>query len=184
LVTSNRGKYEEFRSILAPQGYELVRSDADCDEIQADTLEEVVRGCLEQLRQEGLENFVIDDSGLFVNALGGFPGVYSAYALRTIGLEGILRLLERRDDRSAHFECCIGAFIGGEEFTVTGQSEGTIALTASGTGGFGFDPIFVPSGYDRTFAEISISEKNDISHRGRAIQALVAELRSRNEARR
>lgn len=184
MVTSNRGKFEEFRSALAPLGFEVVRSDADCDEIQADTLEEVVRGCLGQLRREGLEEIVIDDSGLFVHALGGFPGVYSSYALRTIGLDGILRLLERWDDRSAHFECCIGTSIGGEEFTVTGRSDGAIGLRAAGTGGFGFDPIFVPSGYDRTFAEISISEKNDISHRGRAIQALVAELRSRNEARR
>jgi XTP/dITP diphosphohydrolase len=70
VVTSNRGKFEEFRSALAPLGFEVVRSDADCDEIQADTLEEVVRGCLGQLRREGLEEIVIDDSGLFVHALG------------------------------------------------------------------------------------------------------------------
>jgi XTP/dITP diphosphohydrolase len=99
-------------------------------------------------------------------------------------MNGVLRLLEGSKDRSAHFECCIGASIGGREFTVTGRCDGTIGLDASGTGGFGFDPIFVPSGYDRTFAEISISEKNDISHRGRAIQALAAELRGRHEARR
>ena len=80
--------------------------------------------CLQQLKEKGLRDFVIDDSGLFVHALKGFPGVYSSYALRTIGLDGVLRLLDGADDRSAHFECCIGASIGGEEFTVTGRCDG------------------------------------------------------------
>lgn len=179
LVTSNRGKLEEFRSALASLGIEVSHSTEDCDEIQADTLKEVVLNCLDQLRCRGMENIVIDDSGLFVHALGGFPGVYSSYVLRTIGVDGILRLLDDRPDRSAHFECCIGASIGGEEFTVTGRCDGTIATAASGSGGFGFDPIFVPSGDRRTFAEISITEKNSTSHRGRAIQAFAAELRGR-----
>jgi XTP/dITP diphosphohydrolase len=177
LVTSNQGKLEEFRSALAPLGIELAHSNEDCDEIQADTLKEVVLSCLDQLENKELKDLVIDDSGLFVHALNGFPGVYSSYALRTIGMDGVLRLLEGSQDRSAHFECCVGASIGGRRITVTGRCEGTIALTPSGHEGFGFDPIFVPSGYERTFAEISITEKNGISHRGRAIQAFVAELR-------
>lgn len=158
---------------------EVVHSEEDCDEIQADTLEEVVRACLEQLRAKGLEDFAIDDSGLFVHALRGFPGVYSSYALRTLGNEGVLKLLEGAEDRSAHFECCIGCSLRGEELTVAGRCDGTIALRPSGTEGFGFDPIFVPSGYDRTFAEISLEVKNGISHRGRAIHAFSAELRRR-----
>lgn len=146
-------------------------------------MREVVLSCLDQLEEKGMEAIVIDDSGLFVHALGGFPGVYSSYVLRTIGMNGILRLLDGREDRTAHFECCIGASIGGRRFTVSGSSQGSIAAAPSGKGGFGFDPIFVPSGYDRTFAEISITEKNGISHRGRAIQAFAAELRGRiNEA--
>jgi len=160
-------------------GHAVEHSTEDCDEIQADTLQEVVMSCLQQLKAKGLRDFVIDDSGLFVNALKGFPGVYSSYALRTIGLDGILRLLDGAGDRSAHFECCVGASIGGEEFAVTGRCDGTIALRPSGTGGFGFDPIFVPSGYDRSFAEISIEEKNGISHRGKAVQAFSDELRRR-----
>jgi XTP/dITP diphosphohydrolase len=179
LVTSNQGKLREFRSALAPLGYEVEHSTEECDEIQADTLREVVLFCLEQLKDKGLGDFVIDDSGLFVHGLKGFPGVYSSYALRTIGLDGVLRLLDGVADRSAHFECCIGASIGGEHLTVTGRCDGSINFRPSGTDGFGFDPLFVPSGYSQTFAEISIGEKNRISHRGKAVQAFSAELRRR-----
>ncbi|MDW5562997.1 MAG: RdgB/HAM1 family non-canonical purine NTP pyrophosphatase [Methanomassiliicoccus sp.] len=179
LVTSNLGKLQEFRSALASLGIEIDHSQEDCDEIQADSLNEVVLSCLDQLKSRGMRDIVIDDSGLFIHALNGFPGVYSSYALRTLGMEGVLRLLEGIQDRSAHFECCIGASVGGEEFTVTGRCDGSIAFEPSGHEGFGFDPIFVPSGFYRTFAEISITEKNGISHRGRAIQAFAAELRGR-----
>jgi XTP/dITP diphosphohydrolase len=179
VVTSNQGKLREFRSALLPLGYDVEHSSEDCDEIQADTLQEVVLSCLQQLKGKGLKDFVIDDSGLFVHALRGFPGVYSSYALRTVGLDGLLRLLDGADDRSAHFECCIGASIGGREFTVTGRCDGTLALRPSGTDGFGFDPLFVPAGHSQTFAEISIEEKNRISHRGKAVQAFSVELRRR-----
>lgn len=179
VITSNLGKLAEFRSALMPLGYEVVHSTEDCDEVQADTLQEVVTSCLYQLKARGLQDLVIDDSGLFVHALRGFPGVYSSYVLRTIGMDGLLRLLEGMEDRSAHFECCIGAFIDGDDIVVHGRCDGTIALRPSGHQGFGFDPIFVPAGYDRTFAEISITEKNGISHRGKAIQAFADALRGR-----
>jgi XTP/dITP diphosphohydrolase len=179
VVTSNQGKLREFRSALGPLGLEVKHSTEDCDEIQADSLQEVVLSCLQQLKNKGLKDFVIDDSGLFVHGLKGFPGVYSSYALRTIGLDGVLRLLDGLEDRSAHFECCIGASIDGREFTVTGRCDGTLGLRPSGTDGFGFDPLFVPTGHSQTFAEISIEEKNRISHRGKAVQAFSEELRRR-----
>lgn len=160
----------------------MVRSSEDCDELQADTLEEVVRFCLRQLRDRGRKDFVLDDSGLFIDALGGFPGVYSSYVLRTIGMAGVLRLLDGRVDRSARFRCCIGANVDGRDIVVTGVCEGTIALRPAGTEGFGFDPIFMPSGHERTFAEINIVEKNDISHRGQAIRAFMAALERKDEA--
>jgi XTP/dITP diphosphohydrolase len=185
VVTSNQGKLREFRSALLPLGHEVEHSSEDCDEIQADTLQEVVLSCLQQLKGRGLKDFVIDDSGLFVHALKGFPGVYSSYVLGTIGLDGVLRLLDGVEDRSAYFECCIGASIGGREFTVTGRCDGAMALRPSGVDGFGFDPIFMPSGHSQTFAEISIGEKNSISHRGKAVQAFSEELRRRiDEAQR
>jgi XTP/dITP diphosphohydrolase len=177
IVTSNQGKLREFRASLEGQGIEVVHADLDCDEIQADTLQEVVVDCLGQLSSCGIKDLALDDSGLFIDHLKGFPGVYSSYALRTLGNEGVLKLLEGVKDRGAHFECCIGCMTGDfGQFIVTGRCEGTIGLKAAGNEGFGFDPIFIPQGYDRTFAEISIEEKNRISHRGKALQAFSQEL--------
>ena len=181
LITSNKGKLAEFRSALAPLDIEVDHSAEGCDEIQADTLQEVVHSCLTQLKTRGFSNFAIDDSGLFIHALKGFPGVYSAYVMRTLGNQGILTLLEGVEDRSAHFECCIGCSWHGEEFTAIERCEGTIARRPAGTGGFGFDPIFIPSGHSTTFAEMSLELKNNISHRGRAIRAFSEELRRRSD---
>ena len=179
IITSNPGKSTEFRRALGGMGFEIEHADEDCDEIQADTLQEVVRSCMSQLRPLALGDFALDDSGLFIDALGGFPGVYSSYAFSTIGIEGILRLMDGDEERSARFECCIGCSFRGEEFTVEGRCDGAIALRPAGAGGFGFDPIFIPSGYEKTFAEMSIDVKNGISHRGRAIQALSGTLKGK-----
>ena len=179
IITSNPGKAAEFHHALGGLGLEIEHADEDCDEIQADTLQEVVLSCLSQLRPLALGDFALDDSGLFIDALNGFPGVYSSYALRTIGIDGILRLMDGTEERSARFECCIGCSFRGEEFTVSGRVDGTIAMRPAGSGGFGFDPIFIPTGHEGTFAEMSIDVKNGISHRGRAIQALSVALKEK-----
>ncbi len=183
VVTSNLGKLQEFRSALKPMGVEVQHSEEDCDEIQADDLEEVVLPCLTQLRRRGLENFIVDDSGLFIHTLKGFPGVYSAYAFKTIGNQGLLRLLEESDDRSAHFECCIGCSLKGEDYLIVKERcDGRIIREMRGKEGFGFDPVFVPEGHDQTFAEMPLEFKNKISHRGKAIGSFVKELNTRMES--
>ncbi len=180
VVTSNQGKLKEFRSVLEPMNIQVLHSLEDCNEIQADTLKEVVLDCIDQLKKKGLRDFVIDDSGLFISSLRGFPGVYSSYALRTIGLNGVLRLLEGQEDRSAFFQSCIGCSIEGlDDIIVAGRCDGRIVFSPRGTEGFGFDPIFVPNGYVLTFSEMSIEEKNRISHRGLALRAFVSELMDR-----
>ena len=177
IVTGNPGKMEELKAALGPIGFEVVQSDEDCDEVQADSLEEVVQGCMRQLKERGIHDFALDDSGLFIESLKGFPGVYSAYVLRTLGIAGVLKQMDGMKDRSAHFRSCIGCHLDdGDDIIVVGQCDGDIAYAPKGECGFGFDPIFIPKGYDRTFAEISIDEKNSISHRGKAIKALVSEL--------
>jgi len=177
IVTGNKGKLAEYRAALGSLGMEVEMSGLDCNEIQADTLEEVAADCLRQLEAQGAGNVLLDDSGLFVHALGGFPGVYSSYAMRTLGWEGLLKLLDGVSDRGAHFECCIAASLDGRRIIVKGRCDGRIALGPSGQGGFGFDPVFVPDGYDRTFSEMPMEEKNRVSHRGRALAALMGELR-------
>lgn len=119
----------------------------------------------------------IDDSGLFVDALKGFPGVYSSYVFKTLGCEGILRLMEGVEGRGARFECCIGYMEpGGDPYIAKGVAHGTISRGMAGTGGFGYDPIFVPEGGSRTYAQIDVAEKNTLSHRGRAMAKFIEDL--------
>jgi XTP/dITP diphosphohydrolase len=177
VITSNPGKLREFRAALEPLGYEVVHLPLEVDEVQADTLEEVVAGCLRQLHARGVEDFVLDDSGLFVDALKGFPGVYSSYALRTLGCEGLLKLLQGVHDREARFECCIGCSLSGrEDIVLKERCDGHIIEAMRGREGFGFDPIFAAAGEGRTFAEMPLGEKNLISHRGKAIKSLAMQL--------
>jgi len=176
-VTGNVGKFREVSEQMAKRGCEIEHLRSAYPEIQADTLEETIRPALKWLLDRHAIPLMIDDSGLFVDALKGFPGVYSSYVFRTLGCEGILRLMHGVEDRSARFECCIG-FVrpGMEPYIAKGVARGTIALEKKGSGGFGYDPIFVHEGYAKTFAELGIAEKNEISHRGRAVEALLEEL--------
>lgn len=162
---------------MAEHGYELERVRLSYPEIQADTIEETIIPGLEWLAERYSGPIMIDDSGLFVDALRGFPGVYSSYVYRTIGCEGILRLMDGVGDRRARFECCIGFLKPGERpFIAKGVAKGMISREMRGTGGFGYDPIFVPEGYTKTYAELGVDEKNRISHRGRAVESFLREL--------
>jgi XTP/dITP diphosphohydrolase len=147
-------------------------------EIQTDSLYDSVKFKLTSLKisKKNSKIVIVDDSALFVNALAGFPGVYSSYIYKTIGCEGILKLLGFKKDREAVFKCVIGVSYYGTEKIFEGVCKGRIAYKKRGEGGFGFDPIFVPAGYRKTFAEIaeiSLEKKNRISHRGIALRKFV-----------
>ncbi len=165
LVTHNRHKYEEMRKIVP--GLKMV--DMEYPEIQANTLEEVVDFSLEYLSKVIGENFIIDDSGLFIEALNSFPGVYSAYVFDTLGNEGILKLMEEKERREAYFKTVVGIRFEGINYKLVGICHGKIAEEPKGENGFGYDPIFIPEGSEKTFAEMSTEEKNRVSHRGKAI---------------
>jgi XTP/dITP diphosphohydrolase len=162
---------------MAMHGYELERLDTSYPEIQADTLEETIAPGLAWLVSRYDRPVMIDDSGFFVDALNGFPGVFSSYVFKALGCEGILRLMEGRADRSARFECCIGFVSPGDEpFIAKGVANGTVSLEMRGTGGFGYDPIFVNEGHTKTYAELDVEDKNKVSHRGKAIESFAREL--------
>jgi XTP/dITP diphosphohydrolase len=162
---------------MRDHGYELEHIKTTYPEIQADTIEETIAPGLRWLMERYNRPIMIDDSGLFVDALKGFPGVYSSYVFKTVGCDGILRLMEGVKNRSARFECCIGFLVPGKEPHMSkGVAKGSIAEKKAGTGGFGYDPVFVPEGYTKTYAQIDIPEKNKISHRGRAIAMFLKEL--------
>ena len=126
-------------------------------------------------------NCFADDTGLEVEALGGAPGVHSArYATDghdfAANNRKLLRELEGKVNRKARFRTVISLIVDGVERQVEGIVEGEITTSESGAEGFGYDPLFMPEGYDRTFAEMSADEKNAISHRGRAVKNLEALL--------
>lgn len=172
VVTSNDGKFSEFAEVLNLRDLRLSRRSETYPEIQADTLEDVVRFGLAWLRPRIEGNFAIDDSGLFIEQLSGFPGVYSSFVYRTVGLDGILRLMSNAANRRASFGTVLGLSLDGEERIITGSCRGEIAHAPTGEGGFGYDPLFIPEGLDRTFGQMELSEKNAISHRGEALRKL------------
>lgn len=124
-----------------------------------------------------------DDSGLEIDALHGEPGVYSARYSGSRDMEKnidlVLERLAGAEDRTARFKAAISLFFDGEQHFFEGTIEGRIIAERRGEKGFGYDPIFIPNGYDRTFAEMSADEKNDISHRALAVQQLAAFLTGR-----
>jgi XTP/dITP diphosphohydrolase len=175
VLTSNEGKAREFAAALEGVPWRVERVAVSYEEVQADTLDEVAVASAHAVLRDGLAGpvFVLEDAGLFVDALSGFPGVYSAYVFRTLGVDGVLRLMEGHEDRRARFESRIALCLpDGRVEVLAGTCHGVISAEARGAGGFGFDPIFLPEGDERTFAEMSIGEKGAVSHRGRALTAL------------
>lgn len=176
LLTGNMGKLKEIKRWLEPLGIEVNLLDKEFIEMQVNSLEEVIFHGMKSIEKEEdiREPFIKDDSGLFIDGLDGFPGVYSSYVQGTVGNEGILKLMEGKENRSARFKTVIGLMIPGKGVSMfSGECEGTISLDIRGKQGFGYDSIFIPSFEKRTFAEMSLKDKNRISHRIRAIKGLV-----------
>jgi XTP/dITP diphosphohydrolase len=173
-VSRNPGKVREIRDVLRPYGVDVRWTRRTLPEPQAPSLHEVVRSKLEAVRDlPGL--VLVEDSGLFIPSLHGFPGVYSAHFLETWGFDPMFELLRTRS-RRAYFQTVAGLRQGRLVRTFTGEVHGTIAPRARGKGGFGYDPIFIPRGWDRTFAEVPAESKNAISHRARAVRQVGAYL--------
>ena len=173
VATHNAHKLREIGEILPD--FTVCAEDPDVEEtapdfagnalIKARAIAALHKGCW----------VMADDSGLEVEALGGEPGVRSArYAGEPTNTPAnnalLLKNLSGKADRRAHFTCCVALIApDGAEHVVEGRCFGTIARTASGEGGFGYDPLFVPDGHSASFAALSAAEKNAISHRGRAL---------------
>ncbi len=167
-LTSNRHKFLEARAALGP-AVPLEQVAVAKPELQADDLETIARfGAGFAARVLG-RPVVVEDTGLFVDGLGGFPGPYSNYVFRTIGNAGVLKLLDGVKDRRALFRSVVAfAVPGGEPATFAGEVRGRIGFQPRGKGGFGYDPVFVCKG--RTFGEMGVREKGAVSHRGRAFR--------------
>ena len=169
-ATGNREKYAEAARIASPFGIRLKHLKWNKFEIQSDRVQDIAAFSAKRASEESGYSVVCEDSGFFVQTLGGFPGPYSAYCYNTIGNGAILRLLQSKSNRTAHFQAVV-AFCRPKSAPVcfSGKVYGTVRHTPKGTHGFGFDPIFTPlAAPDRTFAQMTRDEKNRFSHRAKA----------------
>ncbi len=181
-VTNNPHKLEEIRNIAGDKFHIYSLRDIDCNEEIPETADTIRENALMKARyvaeKYGVDCFA-DDTGLEVNALGGAPGVHTArYASAeghdTLGnMQLLLHNLENADDRSARFVTWIALIEDGKTVTFEGVCNGIILDHQAGEGGFGYDPVFRPTGFDRTFAQMTADEKNAVSHRGKATRKLI-----------
>lgn len=175
-VTGNKGKVLEASSKFSEIKIQVVQKNLGYPEIQADTLEEVADFGLDYISKNLLPPFILEDAGLFIKSLKDFPGVYSSYVYHTIGCQGVLKLLENKEfsDRGALFKSVYALKNKkGEKLFFVGESHGMISYEMKGDNGFGYDPIFIPNGSEKTFAEMDVFEKNLFSHRGKALDKLI-----------
>ena len=188
-MTGNVGKVREAKHALEPLGFDvkqLVVKGLEISEPQCDDLEVVARSKLQQAQAHlphPDDALMVEDAGLFVDALSGFPGVYSAYVLNTLGCDGILKLMEKNDNRTAEFQAVTALLLGDEVHVSRGVCQGVLAANASGNDGFGFDPVFVPNDIERdgtihstnglTFADVDLNVKEQFSHRRKALDGLL-----------
>jgi len=184
-VTNNRHKLSEIREIIGDRFRILSLEDIglkeDIEE-NASTIEGNASLKSWYVWNRYHKNCFADDTGLEIDALDGRPGVKSArYAgddcIAENNIKKVLQELKEKADRNARFRTVISLIIEGEEHRFEGIVEGRILSEKRGADGFGYDPVFLPDGFDRSFAEMSSGDKNKISHRGRATQKLIAFLR-------
>lgn len=187
LASNNKNKLREFRQLIAGMDIELIgQRDAGCDfeveETGATFEENAYLKCSAVTEATGIAAFA-DDSGLEVDALNGEPGVYSARygpghdASDAARYNYLLGKMENIEDRSARFVCCICCTMpNGDIIRARGECEGYIMRVPHGEGGFGYDPVFHPLCTDKGMAELTPEEKNEISHRGKALREFIKKL--------
>ena len=192
VATGNRHKVEEIREILAPHGFAVIGAAerGGMPEVVEDGKsfrENAIKKALAGAKAFG-EMVLADDSGLEVFALGGAPGIYSARYVAEGGNDGrnlakLLQNLEGITEREARFVCVIaiasadGSLLG----TAEGEVRGRIALAPAGVGGFGYDPAFIPDGFDKTFGELPSEITNCLSHRDNALQKALQDILLKRE---
>ncbi|HYB68880.1 MAG TPA: XTP/dITP diphosphatase [Candidatus Acidoferrales bacterium] len=174
-ATNNVNKFDEARRVLAEYNVAVGMLRVKSLEIQSESLEEIANASVLDAFDKCRLPIIVEDAGLFIDALNGFPGPYAAYAYKTVGNQGLLRLMKNIKARRAHFESAVAYFSAELKSPVCfhGEVIGKIAdeeTRGSGRSGFGFDPIFKPLSSSKTFAEMMIAEKNEHSHRARALR--------------
>ncbi len=173
-ATNNINKFNEARKVLAEYKIAVGMLRVKTLEIQSESLEEIAKtSALEAYKRSNLP-IIVEDAGLFIGALNGFPGPYAAYVYKTIGNRGLLRLLENVENRKAEFQSAVAYYSAEFKSPACFKGEAIGEITKEERKGdhkssFGFDPIFKPANCNKTFAEMSLAEKNKHSHRAEAL---------------
>ena len=178
-ITSNKHKFMEARLVIKEYGVDLMHIPFDILEIQAPHIEEIIiNKALEALKIFD-PPFIVEDTGLYIDALNGFPGPYASYVYKTIGLRKILEMMANETNRKAVF-IAVGAVVYRENVfkMFSSKVEGIISHNIRGEKGFGYDPIFIPKGLQKTFAEMDMEVKNKYSHRGKLFRKIGEFLKS------
>lgn len=174
-VTSNENKLREAEDIL---GLKLEQANIDVREIQSLDVEEVATEKAKEAYKIVKKPVIVEDTGLYIESLNGFPGALIKWVMKSIGNEGICKMVE--EDRKALARTCVCFYDGSELKVFTGEIKGRISDRPRGESGFGWDAIFIPEGYEETFAELGMDVKNKISMRRIAFIKLKEYLESKS----
>jgi non-canonical purine NTP pyrophosphatase (RdgB/HAM1 family) len=177
LVSSNPNKAIEAERIL---GMPLVRASIVLPEIQAADVKDITRYKLEVARTKGYGRLVVEDVSLGFDELGNFPGPYVRWLLEAAGGKGLAAIAYALNNRAAKAQCCVAYWDGSEGHVFCGECVGEILVKPRGEEKFGWDPWFQPRGSNKTFAEMTPEEKDQVSHRGRAYRQLAEHLKTEN----
>jgi non-canonical purine NTP pyrophosphatase (RdgB/HAM1 family) len=167
-ITGNKGKFEEASKIIP----ELEQKDIDLAEIQSLDPKQIIQAKLNEAKKEIQGNLVVEDGGLYIESLNGLPGPLIKWFMKALGNEGLYKVLENSENKKAEAKVIVGVSFENE---ITEFFEGSVSgliVAPRGDNGFGWDKIFQPEGYNKTFAEMTIEEKNETSMRKIAFQKL------------
>lgn len=173
LVTGNKNKLREFKSIL---GEDLENVKIDLEEIQSLDLKEICEYKAKQAYCVLQKPVLVEDTGFFIDELNGLPGPFIKFFEERLGNGAAIKLIGKSENRGARQECCVSYYDGNKMISVIGICLGTLASEMQNGEGFGFDFCFIPEGYNKTFSQLGLEEKNKISARKKAIEKLKEEL--------
>lgn len=169
VATSNKGKVQEIEDILK---IPLDFASLEIDEVQSMDLEYVVRKKAEAAFKILKRPVIVDDVGVYLDALNSFPGPFVKYVYKLVGNKKLLNLLKNEKNRKLTVMCAVAYCDGKKVHTFVGSVKGSLSRKEIGKNGWGFDPIIIPNGENQTFAEMGLARKNELSHRRKALDKL------------
>lgn len=177
-ATTNDHKLKEVNALL---GFDLEKVDVDLMEPQFLEVEDIARFKAEQAFLKVGKPVLVEDTGWYIEAWNGLPGAFAKWFMEADGCDGILRMLGDEQNRKVKAKTVVAYHDGSEIHVFVGETTGTVPMEKRGTSEFGYDRIFLPDGYEKTFGEMTTEEKNEVSMRGAAVRKLKAFLDEKTE---